>query len=65
VWRQTLYISNQKDAKVAFGVINQPNHKEAVQIGVVLPREYEDCGELFSSQHATIFITTQIICPCA
>jgi len=45
--------SNWKDAKVAFRNHEQTKcHKEAVHTVVVLPREYEDCGELLSSQHA-------------
>ena len=46
--------SNWRDAKVAFRNHGQTKcHKEAVQTVVVFPRDYEDCGELISSQHAT------------
>ena len=45
--------SNWKDAEVAFRNHEQTKcHKEAVQTVVVLPRGYENCTELISSQHA-------------
>ena len=45
--------SNWKDSKVAFRNHEQTKcHKEAVHTVVALPRDYEDCAELLSSQHA-------------
>ena len=45
--------SNWKDAKVAFRNHEQTKcHKEAVQTVVALPKDYRDCAELLSSQHA-------------
>jgi len=45
--------SNWKDAKVAFRNHEQTKcHKEAVQTVVDLPKDYEDCAELLSLQHA-------------
>ena len=44
---------NWKDATVAFNKHEKTGcHKDAVQMTVVLPKCYKDCGEMLSSQHA-------------
>ena len=44
---------NWKDATVAFNKHEKTGcHKDAVQMVVVLPKCYKDCGEMLSSQHA-------------
>jgi len=52
--------SNLKDAKVAFRNYEQTKcHKEAVQTVVALSRDYEDCAELLSPQHAKLEVNNR------
>ena len=51
-WTRPLF-SNWKDAKAVINHHEQTKcHKEAVQTVVALPKDYRDCAEMLSSQHA-------------